>query len=470
MSKKVCGICGNKIGILENYIQLKDGYMCSNCAKSLGLITATGVPTEKWSQESLIDDFKETNTADNNVTSNEKEINDNQDDKPVNNISNITDNKVTSNEKEPNDNQNDKQANNISQIANIKCSFCNKKIEPNDIALAFKDGRMCNDCAKKYNLLQADGYPSAKVMNYCLNHTVEEFKNWIKSSQELGTINCESKENYFDSYVKKHSKAVCAICGNGTDNYLRFKDNSVVCIDCGKKYGLTDENGDFSATAKTYVSNHTVSEFKKMLEDYGEFRPKEVQLEKSPSPSHSREEYRSKNSGNNDKHSIFYYIGVVVVVIVCFNLIRSCSNSASDDSSDSQPKTHKVSKKQSSKKKLSKKQKEAKAKKQSEKKFELKDSQKAMDDDLGSSGLSSYVTKIKYEGDGNADIVVSDNFVSLSSAAKTEVAKKVNNLVIEDAEDFGMEEDPYAFLTFVQTNLKLVGHSKYFSHNEYTWK
>ncbi len=167
-------------------------------------------------------------------------------------------------------------------------------------------------------------------------------------------------------------------------------------------------------------------------------------------------------------------IFLAVIIAVVFGGCSACHDS-SDDSSDSQPKTHKVSKKQSSKKKLSKKKlskkkKEAKAKKQSEKKFELKDSQKAMDDDLGSSGLSSYVTKIKYEGDGNADMVVSDNFVSLSSAAKTEVAKKVNNLVIEDAEDFGMEEDPYAFLTFVQTNLKLVGHSKYFSHNEYTWK
>ena len=355
-----------------------------------------------------------------------------------------------------------------------KCSFCGKDIEPNDIALAFKNGRMCNDCAKKYNLLQADGYPSAKVMNYCLNHTVEDFKYWIKSSQELGTIKSDSQENYFESYVKKHSNAICAICCNETDNYLKFKDGSVVCINCGKKYGLTDDNGTFSTTAKTYASNHSVSELKKMLDDYGEFSPKEVQLENSPSTAHSREQYRSKNSGNNEKHSIFYYIGVAVVAIFCFNFIvgfiRGCSNSASDDSSDSQPKTHKVSKKQSSKKKLSKKQKEAKAKKQSEKEFKLKDSQKAMDNDLGSSGLSSYVTKIKYEGDGNADIVVSDNFISLSSAAKTEVAKKVNNLVIGDAEDFGMEEDPYAFLTFVQTNLKLVGHSKYFSHNEYTWK
>ena len=201
-----------------------------------------------------------------------------------------------------------------------KCSFCGKDIEPNDIALAFKNGRMCNDCAKKYNLLQADGYPSAKVMNYCLNHTVEDFKYWIKSSQELGTIKSDSQENYFESYVKKHSNAICAICCNETDNYLKFKDGSVVCINCGKKYGLTDDNGNFSTTAKTYASNHSVSELKKMLDDYGEFSPKEVQLENSPSTAHSREQYRSKNSGNNEKHSIFYYIGVAVVAIFCFNL------------------------------------------------------------------------------------------------------------------------------------------------------
>ena len=111
--------------------------------------------------------------------------------------------------------------------------------------------------------------------------------------------------------------------------------------------------------------------------------------------------------------------------------------------------------------------KSAKAK---QKKADLKDSQRSMSNDLDSdNALSTFVTKIIYQGDGEAEIWVSDDFMSLSNSQKTIVAKKVNSLVTSDAEDLETEADPYCFLTFTQDG-NLVGHSKQFSHNNYKWK
>lgn len=111
--------------------------------------------------------------------------------------------------------------------------------------------------------------------------------------------------------------------------------------------------------------------------------------------------------------------------------------------------------------------KSAKAK---QKKADLKDSQKSMSNDLDSdNALSTFVTKIIYQGDGEAEIWVSDDFISLNNSQKTVVAKKVNSLVTSDAEDIEAEADPYCFLTFTQDG-SLVGHSKQFSHNNYKWK
>lgn len=111
--------------------------------------------------------------------------------------------------------------------------------------------------------------------------------------------------------------------------------------------------------------------------------------------------------------------------------------------------------------------KSAKAK---QKKADLKDSQRSMSNDLdGDNALSTFVTKIIYQGDGEAEIWVSDDFMSLSNSQKTVVAKKVNSLVTSDAEDLEAEADPYCFLTFTQDG-SLVGHSKQLSHNNYKWK
>lgn len=118
--------------------------------------------------------------------------------------------------------------------------------------------------------------------------------------------------------------------------------------------------------------------------------------------------------------------------------------------------------------KSTKKVKKSDSKKQKER--DIKDSQKNMSDELSDTPIvKDYVIKIKYRGDGYADISVADSFISLSQSQKNAVAKKVNNYVTSYAEDFEMTEDPYCFLTFLDKG-KLVGHSKQLSHNDYKWE
>lgn len=151
---------------------------------------------------------------------------------------------------------------------------------------------------------------------------------------------------------------------------------------------------------------------------------------------------------------------LVIIFVVIFGGCSACMHGGSD--SDSKPKTHKVEKK----KKPTKKQIEAKKKK----KRELQDSQKSMSDDLeANSTLNKYVSKIIYNGDGEAEIKTTVEFTALSNSEKTLVASKVNNLVTSDAEDTGVDADPYSFLTFTYQG-KLLGNSKQLSHNEYKWK
>lgn len=153
---------------------------------------------------------------------------------------------------------------------------------------------------------------------------------------------------------------------------------------------------------------------------------------------------------------------LVLIIIVVLGGCSACMHGGSNDSQSSEPKTHKVTKKKPTKKQI-------KAKK--EKEFKIKDSQKSMADDLeANSLLNKYVSKIVYEGDGEAEIKTTVDFTALSNSQKTLVATKVNNLVTSDAEDADdASADPYSFLNFTYLGNEL-GHSKYFSHNEYKWK
>ena len=152
---------------------------------------------------------------------------------------------------------------------------------------------------------------------------------------------------------------------------------------------------------------------------------------------------------------------LIIIIIVVLGGCSACMHGGSD--SDSKPKTHKVEKK----KKPTKKQIEAKKKK----KRELQDSQKSMSDDLeANSAINKYVSKIKYDGDSEAEIKTTASFTALPNAQKTVIAHKVNSLVTSDAEDdSGASEDPYSFLTFTYEG-NLVGSSKQLSHDEYKWK
>lgn len=152
---------------------------------------------------------------------------------------------------------------------------------------------------------------------------------------------------------------------------------------------------------------------------------------------------------------------LIVIIIIVLGGCSACMRGGSD--SDSKPKTHKVAKK----KKPTKKQIEAKKEKQ----FKIKDSQKAMANDLeANTALNKFVSKIVYKGDGEAEIKTTVDFTALSNSQKTIVASKVNNLVTSDAEDADdASDDPYSFLNFTYEGNEL-GHSKYFSHNEYKWK
>ena len=101
--------------------------------------------------------------------------------------------------------------------------------------------------------------------------------------------------------------------------------------------------------------------------------------------------------------------------------------------------------------------------------FELKDSQKAISNDLYSdSDLNQLISKIKYRGDGEAEVEVAASFVALTRSERNTVAHKVSNLVLSDAED-DKDADTAAFLTFIYKG-NLIGHSGYVDRSVYKWK
>lgn len=169
----------------------------------------------------------------------------------------------------------------------------------------------------------------------------------------------------------------------------------------------------------------------------------------------------SKKEENNGG-CISTVIGVAILAVI-FGGCSACMHNGADDNSNSQPKTHKEAKK--------KKPTKTQLKKKKEKAFKIKDSQKSMSNDLSDDSLlNKYAYKIKYLGDGEAEIKVTDDFDDLSTAKKNFLAKKFNNLVTSDAEDTGTDADPYSFITFTTRTEQLVGHSKQLDHNVYVWK
>lgn len=339
----------------------------------------------------------------------------------------------------------------------LECNFCHKNIPVSEIALTFKDGRMCNSCARKFNLLASDGYPSTNVIGYCSNHTVKQFNEWVKSSQELGLT--PSSKSKLES-----KRNTCTLCSNPTNDYLKFMDESIVCLNCGQKYGLASD-GIFSDLARRYADKHDISQLKKMLDEYGEFNAREAVIQNNetihPIQVQTRSEHQTTSSNNRDKHSFFYYVGVVVVIIFGFNFIggfiRGCSNTTDDDNE-----TENISSKKSSKESSLKEAKEnAKARALN------KDTNKAIGQDMATGpAWGQYINHIKYLGNGAAEVQVNSSFLTLSNTDKTSIANDVRNEVLSNIQDVDTDE---VGLTFYNGS-NYIGRTKTFNDKEYKWK
>lgn len=194
---------------------------------------------------------------------------------------------------------------------------------------------------------------------------------------------------------------------------------------------------------------------------------------------HDKDVLKARSSQDKDKNTeimkkthlmVGRWWSWLIIVALVFEVFKSLSPAKETTNEASKERTHQVNKTNkkapAKKKALTKKQ---KAKKK-QKARDLKQSQRDMADELiNTPVVKDYVSKIKYRGDGYADIHVADSFTSLSDEDKTAVAKKVNNFVTSYVQDVKMLDDPFAFLTFTY-NGNLVGHSKQFSHNEYKWQ
>lgn len=167
---------------------------------------------------------------------------------------------------------------------------------------------------------------------------------------------------------------------------------------------------------------------------------------------------------------------IIVILVVGLGLAGRYGSGGTINSTPESQKAEKIKKQKAKKKALeakkkaeAKKRKEAKAEKQ--KAFEMKDSQKTMTEDLANnSDLKQFIESITYQGDGDALVKVTDDFLLLNDAERMVVAKAVNNLVTSDTEDVHETDiDPYSLLTFTTHNGEPVGHSKISDHNSYKW-
>lgn len=241
--EKRCSFCGKELKPSDQYIDFKDGQMCIDCAIKQEICNEKGMLSINdtiYCKDHTIEEFKNSDKY-----------------------------------KGPKKND--------SSDLTTTCSICNKSISVNDVALTFKDGRMCDDCAKKYNLLEQDGFPTAKAMKYCNSHTVDDFKNWIKASTELGATQSQNQSQ--EANVQQPQ-----------------------------------------AAHPTKVQN------------------KQAPI---PHPTRTQHKEMESDQPKKKKHSLFYYVGTTFVwafwIIVLISTIHGCNNS-SDDSSDDSDKTSQVAK------------------------------------------------------------------------------------------------------------------------------
>lgn len=231
------------------------------------------------------------------------------------------------------------------------CALCGKQTNN---YLKFLGNKVVGiNCGKKYGLVRDNAFtPLAR--NYANFHTVNALKKFLKKYGVFEEFE-NNKSIKPDKLALKQSKSedssnnqlTCFLCGNRfskSKNYYTFLVNNYVGPNCALKYGLTKNDN----LAREYGKSHTIGEFKKMLEDYGEFSSKQAKIELRQSTDEDikrKPTYSGKQDNNfhelvqksRKKHSIFYYIGIAVVALFCINfiigLVRGCSN-AMDNSSE----------------------------------------------------------------------------------------------------------------------------------------
>ena len=172
---------------------------------------------------------------------------------------------------------------------------------------------------------------------------------------------------------------------------------------------------------------------------------------------------------------IFAGIGIFLVALFFGAGIADHFTNGDDDSTTKTTQTAKVDKQKAKKKALeAKKKAEAKKRKEEKKKeLEIKDGQQVMTEDLANNpDLRQFVQSIDYQGDGNAQVKVTDDFLVLSEAERYVVAKTVNNIVTSASEDVDLDDkgiDRYSMLIFVTRTGEPIGRSKITDHNSYKW-
>lgn len=175
----------------------------------------------------------------------------------------------------------------------------------------------------------------------------------------------------------------------------------------------------------------------------------------------------AKNSKNNNG-GCTGCIGTIFVLLIIAIIIGGCSScgNSSDDNGNEDAKSSKIEK---SKSKSESKSESIKSSKEEKKQnAQIKDANEAIGQDLAAGpDWATYINKIKYNGDAEAEVTVNDDFTLLSNAQKNIIAKSVNNEVIANAVDD--EDADSAMLVFIY-NGDVIGRSKYLNHSEYKWE
>lgn len=244
------------------------------------------------------------------------------------------------------------------------CALCKKKT--NNYLRFLGNKVVCIDCGKKYGMVRDNKFtPLAK--SYADLHTVGALEKMLNKYGFFEKIEDEEPSGESDNLALKKNQAnkttnssdnqlTCVLCGKSfskDENYYTFLVNNYVGPSCALKYGLVRND----KLAREYGKSHTIGELKRMFKEYGEFSDKQAKIDLQQSmdedierkTTHLRrtqhENFDDSPQHPKEKHSFFYYVGIVAVALFCLNFVigfvRGCSNSMNDDSEPSSSSTSK---------------------------------------------------------------------------------------------------------------------------------